>query len=338
MDCKTVVIFGGTGFVGMHMVRAFLSEGVECVIAADLEPFPDHFLYEDLAQARDDGRLRHVECDVRHPIEVGDIGARDVDLIVNLAAVHRAVGPAVADYFKTNVDGAENVCDYAATVGCSTVVFTSSVAVYGADERARDEGSVPAPTTPYGSSKVAAEKVHEGWQKSGTGRRLVTVRPGVLFGPGSQANVTRLARAVNSGLFCYVGNRRTVKAGGYVKELCSSVLWAFDNMEDSHLLYNFTFDPPPTVEDYVGAIASALGEEGDFWSVPYPLVLAGSAVLSALSACVGRTSSIRPSRVRKIASSNNVRASYLTRHGYPFSYTLESAMAEWREESPGDWE
>ena len=85
-----------------------------------------------------------------------------VDLIFNLAAVHREPGHEPFEYYDTNLAGAENVCSWATTVNCSRLVFTSSISPYGPSENLKDEDSQPAPDTPYGSSKLAAEYIRSG--------------------------------------------------------------------------------------------------------------------------------------------------------------------------------
>ena len=79
--------------------------------------------------------------------------------------------------------GAENVCAWSEKIGCEKIIFSSSIAPYGPSELEMDEGSMPVPTTAYGSSKLVAEKIHEKWHsKDGLNRQLVIVRPGVVFG------------------------------------------------------------------------------------------------------------------------------------------------------------
>ena len=62
-------------------------------------------------------------------------------------------------------------------------------------------GSSPLhPTSPDGRPKRMAEVLHK-WRERGTERRLVIVRPGVVFGPGERGNFTYLARALSRGAF-----------------------------------------------------------------------------------------------------------------------------------------
>ena len=70
------------------------------------------------------------------------------------------------------------------------IVFTSSIAPYGAAEDLKTEDTLPTPNTPYGISKLVAEKIHTIWQaKKSNERQLTIVRPGVVFGKGKMVTL-----------------------------------------------------------------------------------------------------------------------------------------------------
>jgi len=339
---KTVIIFGGTGFIGTHLT-AFLLEhfpGIK-IVCADLRLFDSsRFLPTLIEEALKTGRVRHVPADVRESLL--SLGLPEhADLIVNLAAICREPGHEHHEYFETNLRGAENVCAFAEHVDCRNILFTSSIAVYGIMEKETEETSLPLPCTPYGSSKLAAELIHRCWQERGPDRRLLVVRPGVIYGAGENANVTRLIRAVLKRHFVYTGNRNTRKAGGYVKELCRALLWLFDRQcreKRGFLLANFGRSPLPTVQEYVEAILRTAHRSGQWIpSVPFSLVRGLSIPIATLSRMAGKKSAIDPLRVDKVARSTPVVPGELLRGGYPFLYSLDDALFDWLDECPSDW-
>src|SRR5690606_6148915 len=133
-------------------------------------------------------------------------------LIYNFAAVHTTPGHEDWEYYWTNVRGAIEVCRFAERVGASRLFFTSTMSVYGPQEEPVDEDTVPRPVNAYGKSKLLAERIHEDWQAARPDRRLVVVRPAVIFGEGEGGNFTRLAGLLRRGLFVYPGRRDTIKA------------------------------------------------------------------------------------------------------------------------------
>lgn len=346
MNARTTVIFGGTGCIGTHIARHLLENtAVERVYLADLRPVRQEAYAQKLLQwMNGDGstpaRLAYVECDVRRPIECAEL-PQDADLIINLAAVHREPGHAPNEYYDTNIPGAENVCAYASRVGCQRIVFVSSISPYGSSDAIRNEDSTPVPETPYGGSKLAAEKIHIDWQSAQSGRKLVILRPGVVFGPGEHANVARLAHSLRHGYFLYMGNRGTRKAGVYVKEIPWVIDFALERQEtsdESLLIWNVSNDPPPTLENFVDAICGVSGFKKPRVSVPRTLLVAASYPVAAIARLLGRNSSINPVRIRKLSQPTYIDPLRLRTAGYRFRYTLEQAMSDWRYDAPEDFE
>jgi GlcNAc-P-P-Und epimerase len=220
------------------------------------------------------------------------------------------------------------------------MVFTSSISPYGPSEDLKDESSVPVPETPYGSSKLAAEKIHLGWQAGGTGRQLLILRPGVVFGPGEGGNVTRLVRSLVKGYFVYMGNRKTRKAGGYVKELCRVAQFGLEQLDAqnrANLLLNFSMNPPPSLEDFVTSIQKTAGLKGQPKSVPRWALLGASYPIDGIARTFGMRTPVSPVRVRKLFRSTSVDPRGLRELGYTWEYSLDGAFADWKRDVPGDF-
>lgn len=329
---NNVVIFGGAGFIGGHFAKYLIDRNL-CgkIYLVDINPIRLDFLF-------DTGRVDYICLDVRTSCCDWDL-PQDIDLIANFAAIHREPGHELAEYYETNLPGADNVCAWAEQVGCNNIIFTSSIAPYGPTEQPKTEDSIPTPNSAYGGSKLAAEKIHLGWQRAGAGRKLVIVRPGVVFGPGEGGNVTRLVQATLRRYFLYMGNRQTRKAGGYVKELVNTMFWALDKIpaQGGKFLYNFTMSKAPTVEEYVDTTCRVAGVKRFVPSVPHGLLLAVSYVIDAIARPLGIKQPISPVRIRKLVRSTNIEPDVLRREGYQYKYTLETAMQDWRRDRPDEW-
>lgn len=337
---KSIVIFGGTGFIGSHLTQTLLNfNAAEKIYLVDLKEPINQPYAEQLQMGLRTGRVEYVRHDVRKPIPAYLLPS-DVSVIFNLAAVHREPGHRPHEYFETNLLGAENVCEWASEISCKTVVFTSSISPYGPCEEKKTEASLPVPETPYGSSKLAAEKIHMMWQSGGEGRQLLVLRPGVVFGPGEGGNVTRLIRSLMKGYFVYMGNRLTVKAAGYVKELCLVTLFGLERLKetgDSSLVLNFTMDPAPTVQQMVETIQEVTGKNRTIWNMPRSLLLGLSYTTSAIANVLGISTPINPVRVRKLFRSNNIVAEQLRNLSYRYTYSLEAAFVDWMQDCPADF-
>ncbi|MNJ30428.1 NAD dependent epimerase/dehydratase family protein [compost metagenome] len=197
------------------------------------------------------------------------------------------------------------------------------------------------PTTAYGGSKLAAEKIHQIWQaRDNTHRRLVIVRPGVVFGPGEGGNVSRLIKAVLHRYFFYMGNQRTRKAGVYVKELCNAMVWVLQQQEvkgEYVSLFNMSMNPGPSIEEYVAAVCSVAGVKRTVLKVPYSFLLTVAYVIDLLAKSLKVKHPFSPVRIRKLVRSNNILPTYLLENNYAYLYTLESALADWQQNCPEEW-
>jgi nucleoside-diphosphate-sugar epimerase len=339
VDGGTVVLFGGTGFIGTHAAMYWLRENLAGkVVLVDLNPPRNGPWAAPLERELQAGRAEFIQWDVRQKIPDGLVPK--ADLTFNLAAIHREPGHLPHEYFETNLMGAENVCAWAAGVGCERMVFTSSIAPYGPSEDLKDEGSLPVPDSPYGSSKLAAEKMHMGWQAGCARRKLLILRPGVVFGPGEGGNVTRLVRSIVKGYFVYMGNRQTRKAGGYVKELCRVMEFGMDHQGrsgESVTLLNFSMDPPPALESYVAAIQKVAGIRRLPLNLPRSLLVGVSYPIHGVASMFGIRQPISPVRVRKVFRSTSIDPRGLRELGYEWKYTLEEALRDWKHDLPEDF-
>jgi GlcNAc-P-P-Und epimerase len=335
---KTAIIFGGTGFIGAYFSHYLIENySFDKIYLLDIES-PDKKKSAYRRVQLSNSKLEYIECDVRFPINIRDLGS--VELIANFAAIHREPGHDSHEYFETNINGAENVCKFAEHINCNQIIFTSSIAPYGISDELRTEESLPIPNTPYGISKFVAEKIHQIWLAKRKDRNLIIVRPGVVFGAGEGGNVTRLIRAVSSGIFFFMGNRGTIKAGIYIKELCRSIAWAIERQKcnnSNFILFNATMNPSPSLEQYVLAIKEINKIKKYTFSIPYKGMLVLAKIIDLSASILRINQSINPVRIKKLVKSNNIYPKYIVEEGYEYLYTLKSAMVDWQKDCPNEW-
>ena len=324
------IITGGTGFIGTHLTNLILAEHPDAKVwnLDIVKPGTPNPVVKNYKPAVREGEMlgsTYVECDVRKPIAELPFTPTHEDVIFNFAAVHRTPGHEDIEYFETNIRGAENICAFAEKYGIKQIVFTSSIAPYGASEQLKTEETLPTPNTPYGISKLVAEKIHIAWQKGGEGRKLTIVRPGVVFGRGENGNFSRLYWGIRKHTFAYPGRKDTIKACVYVKELVRFILWNVEKRETPFDIFNCTFEPAYTIEQIVTAMKKVTGLTQ---SVPY----IPNSIIMPMAVCakmVGSPMGICPARVKKLQISTNICGKKMANSSYQFKYTFEEALADW---------
>jgi len=305
------LIYGGAGFIGSHVAQALCAEGGDVVIADIVEP------------AKAIPGATFVRCDVRRPITIdpGD----GFDRVFNLAAVHRTPGHEPSEYYETNVLGAQNIVDWCENGGATTLIFTSSIAVYGPSEESKSEASEPTPNGDYGRSKLIAESIQRHWAASSPQNRLTIVRPAVVFGHGEMGNFTRLAHALQRGRFMYAGRTDTVKSCGYVEDLVDAMLYV-DGLGKPETIFNFCYDHRYTIEEICEAFQRVAGYRLPRM-LPRQLLKTAMATLRVVNP--NDRGPIVAARIAKLTLSTNIEPAFLREHGYTWPTDLEGGLRAW---------
>ena len=313
------IIFGGSGFIGTHLKRYLIENNIET---------PQNVYCYDIRKKVSDGFM---ELDVRKPIQL-EIPNITNSVIYNLAAVHTTPGHPDHEYFETNILGATNVCDFARKKNINTIVFTSSIAPYGASEDYKTEDTIPMPNTPYGISKLNAEYIHKLWQvEDPEKRKLLIVRPGVVFGKQEGGNFTRLFNSIKKGFFFYPGRKDTIKASVYVKDVVR-ILYELGQKEPAGAVttYNLSYFPAPTIEIICETMAQVTGLKKPNILVPAWALKSVAGMAYAGGRVIGKKiSGIHPDRVKKLMISTNISGEKLSKSTYKLNFTLEEALKDW---------
>jgi len=216
---RRVLVTGGAGFIGSHVVSALVDLGA-IVTVADLRPY------------RDD-TARSIVGDLTHDGAVDAALEGGTDAIVHLAAITSVLGslkePVLT--YDTNVGITAALLERVRHSGVDSFVFASTNAVVGAGAGgapgARIDESTPLrPLTPYGATKAAAEMLLSA--SAAYGVRGVALRLTNVYGTGmaqKDSVVARIMRAViNGATFEVFGDGRQVRDYVFVTDVVEAVI------------------------------------------------------------------------------------------------------------------
>ena len=177
---KKIAIIGGSGFIGSNLTKRLDKSSYEYKILDIIESKNSNYQYFDVTNNK-------INRDFK-----------GYDLVINLAAEHRDDVHPISKYDEVNVDGATNTCNFARENNINTIIFTSSVAIYGFAPPGTKEEGMPNYFNDYGRTKYLAEGIYVKWyEENPNERNLIIIRPTAVFGEGNRGNVYNLMKQIN---------------------------------------------------------------------------------------------------------------------------------------------
>jgi nucleoside-diphosphate-sugar epimerase len=318
------IIFGGSGYIGTKLAEYFLErKRFDRVYIADIKESP---------LQNKEGVISGI-IDVRKPISISFV-EKPIEWIFNLAAIHREPGHESHEYFETNIKGAENISDFAENIGCRNIFFTASISTYGPTYTAMNEYMLTMPNTPYGISKLSAEYIHKVWVEKEKERRLIIVRPGVIYGPGDPGNILRMIKAVKKGYFFLPVPPTIKKSYGYIYGLLDSIGYSM-SLPDKIFTYNYVEKETENLGNMIQIMNQTLGFKGKIIRIPFSLLKFCASIIYRIQP---KMNGIHPDRVKKVARPTHIVPQVLMERNFDFQYDLKSSLLHWKQISPQDFE
>ncbi|MEI6321963.1 MAG: NAD-dependent epimerase/dehydratase family protein [bacterium] len=272
-----IIVTGGAGFIGSHVVGALLAEGHSVTVLDDFNDFYDPSIKRANVAAYP-SPIEVAEIDLRQWGPVRDLFTRvKPDAVIHLAA-RAGVRPSILDpqlYIDTNITGTFHVLEASRLAGCHQVIFASSSSVYGLSKIVPFREDLPLLQTlsPYAASKISGEQLCGNFVNL-YGFRVVALRFFTVYGPGQRPDLAihsftdaiEHARPIKQ-----FGDGTTRRDYTYIDDIVQGILGALAYVQGEEArfeIFNLGENETTTLASLISAIEQALGKKAIIERLP----------------------------------------------------------------------
>jgi UDP-glucuronate 4-epimerase len=272
-----ILVTGGAGFIGSHVVDALLARGDEVLC---VDNFNDYYSPQrkrrNLAQAHTSSSFQLFASDIRSLEEMERIFSTEapqkVAHLAAMAGVRNSVKFPLL-YEEVNVRGTLNLLELAAKHGILNFVLASTSSVYGASTRIpfTEEDDAVRPLAPYPATKRACELLVHVYHNL-YGLRCTALRLFSVYGPRGRPDMTpyMFTEAISQGReITLFDEGRPRRDWTYVEDVVSGILAALD-ADLGYEIVNLGNSQPVVMRDFVVLIEQLLGAKAKIVSPPLP--------------------------------------------------------------------
>jgi UDP-glucuronate 4-epimerase len=252
---KQILVTGGAGFIGSHLVDRLLAEGGSNITVVD---DLNDFYSPEIKRANIAGHLanpayRLVEADIRDRERMAAVFAHQkFDVIVHLAA-RAGVRPSLSEpelYAETNINGTLNLLELARKHDIKQFVFGSSSSVYGINTKVpfAEDDRIHQPISPYAATKAAGELLCHTYTHL-YGIRCICLRFFTVYGARQRPDLAihKFSKLISEGKPIQVFGDGTMKRDyTYIDDIIQGVRAAIDY--DSSMYEIFNLGESQTIE------------------------------------------------------------------------------------------
>jgi nucleoside-diphosphate-sugar epimerase len=271
-NTQRILVTGGTGFTGAHLVRRLLERGHEVIVL-------DHkkgSVYDELISKG----ARIVIGSITDKKLVESV-VEGCDTIQHIAAAFREINVAKSLYWDVNVNGTRNLLEAATKYEVKRFVYCSTCGVHGVVKNPPASEVTPiAPVDYYQYTKFEGEKVAQEYIRSGLS--ITILRPAAIFGPEDPGRWLMLFKRVASGRFYMFGNGIATYHPLYIDNLTDAFELAMDKEEAIGQTYLIADDYYYTLNDLVVEIGSVLGQDIKIIHLPFTPLWITAAIIEAI--------------------------------------------------------
>lgn len=269
-----ILVTGGAGFIGSHLVERLLSEGHSVAVLDDFNTFYDPAIKRANVAAFANNAAIH-EADIRDGAAVTRIvGEVRPDSIIHLAA-RAGVRPSIKDpqlYIETNITGTWHLLEAAKQHGVPRFISASSSSVYGVIKTApfREDMLINQTISPYAATKMATEQFCSNYSHL-YGLHTISLRFFTVYGPRQRPDLAihSFTRAIDEGRpIQQFGDGTTRRDYTYIDDILQGVVACLHYEGEKCDVFNLGESQTTTLSDLIAAIETALGKTAKIERLP----------------------------------------------------------------------
>ena len=265
---KNILITGGAGFIGSHLVDRLLSEGYGHVSVVDdfNDSYDPAIKRANVSRHQKNSHYHLFEADIRDKAALASMfAAKSFDCIVHLAA-RAGVRPSLEQpllYAETNINGTMNLLELARAHGIKQFVFGSSSSVYGINAKVlfSEDDPIRQPISPYAATKAASELLCHTYTHL-YGIRSVCLRFFTVYGPRQRPDLAihKFARLISEGKPIPVfGDGTTRRDYTFIDDIIAGVRAAIDYNQSDYEVINLGESRTVELRELISLIEKELG-------------------------------------------------------------------------------
>jgi len=272
-----VLVTGGAGFIGSHLVEKLLAASHDVVVLDDFNDFYDpQIKHANIAGFAKDVTVYHV--DLRDGESVRNLFHREkVNAIAHLAA-RAGVRPSIQYprlYYDTNVTGTLHLLEAARVTGVERFVFASSSSVYGASKTVpfSEDEHLSQTFSPYAATKVAGEFLCSTYSHL-YNLRVLALRYFTVYGPRQRPDLAihQFARRIYAGqAIDQFGDGTTRRDYTYIDDVIQGTIAALQYEGPCFDIFNLGESETIQLKDLIAVIENALGKKAKVNQLPEQL-------------------------------------------------------------------
>jgi UDP-glucuronate 4-epimerase len=269
-----ILVTGGAGFIGSHLVEKLLTSGHQVAILDDFNDFYDpRIKHSNIATVGKSVTIHQV--DLRDSASVRNLFHREKFEVIAHLAARAGVRPSIQHpqlYYDTNVAGTLHLLEAARVTEVERFIFASSSSVYGVSKKVpfSEDQHLTQTLSPYGATKIAGEFLCSTYSHLYK-MRVIALRYFTVYGPRQRPDLAihQFTRRINAGQpIDQFGDGTTRRDYTYIDDIIQGTMGALDYSGRLFNIFNLGESETVQLKDLISVIEDALGKKAKINRLP----------------------------------------------------------------------